>query len=170
MNKRHAKPTTMQLTARIYRRLLEVQSNQADIGDIVVNVNEELSDIRGEMRSALAMLSERLESFRDEFAAFRVSADMRQDTLRTLTDHCVRLLREKETLMRMHQANDFMAEAPRDFTTADMSVKCYEHPVARAAGWGCGFKLLHRVGVRCAVCGELEMPNAFQEGHNNDAH
>ena len=150
MNKRHAKPTTAQFAARTYRKVIGLEHAMARLE----------AALTGEMRSGQQMLSQRMESLREGSEA----------TMKTLADHCSRLLREKETLMKMRQANTFMADAPRDFTTADMSVKCYEHPVARAAGWGCGFKLLHRVGVRCAVCGELEMPNAFQEGHNNDAH
>lgn len=169
MNKRHAKPTTAQLTGRIYRRLLEVQANQADIGEITLDVKDELRETRDEMRSALKMLSMRLESLTD---LVQILTNSHTGTFATVIDHCARLLREKETLMKMRQANDFMADAPRDFDTANATVKCYERPVAsmHAFGFtGCGFKLLHRVGVRCAVCGELELPNAAQEGQN-DAH
>jgi len=136
MNKRHAKPTTAQLVARIYRQQLAMASNQADIGDIAINVNEELAEIRAEMRSALAMLSQRVESFR------------------VLADHCARLLREKETLMKMHQANDYMSFPQPLRFPKPVHVEGGVYPKPK-----CGFVLLHRPGIRCAVCGELELPH-----------
>src|SRR6267142_2629384 len=83
MNKRHAKPTSTQLLARIYRRQLAIES---------------------ETRSALAMLSTRMESFR------------------VIVDHCARLLKEKETLMsmidRQRGLNEPVLENPMPVTCA----------------------------------------------------
>lgn len=106
MTKRHTKPTSAQLVQRIYRHQLAMES---------------------EMRSALAMLSERVESINECAQLLHIilydSKEAREDNLstlpslrraidresqgaahlrvtaRTLADHCARLLREKETLM-----------------------------------------------------------------------
>lgn len=85
------------------------------------------------IKSGQAMLSERMESFR------------------VLADHCARLLREKETLMKMgslhtdyerlverfseqvKQANNFMARGPN--------------------GQLCPFESTHRPTIPCGVCG-----------------
>lgn len=79
-SKRHDKPTQEQLLNRIYRRQIAM-SAQLDI-----------------LQVGQRMLSERVESLR-----------LSNDTVKTLADHCARLLREKESLMKLYHANDFMA-------------------------------------------------------------
>lgn len=150
MNKRHAKPTTAQLLNRVYRKQLEMERTL----DELTSRTGVLLTASSVAHSGQRMLSERMETIRDGTLT----------TVKTLVDHCSRLLREKETLMKMRQANDFMADAPRDFETANMTVKMRygENPIIGP----CMFSLLHRLGVRCAVCGELELDS----GAYNDAH
>jgi len=87
MNKRHAKPTTMQLVARIYRKQIAMEIRLTKmyeyfgLMDYHLGINERtLRDNFKALRSGQAMLSQRMESFR------------------ILADHCTRLLKEKETL------------------------------------------------------------------------
>jgi hypothetical protein len=146
MNKRHAKPTTAQLVSRVYRKQLDMEKQFVDQLALLRLDFERLA-------SGQRMLSERLESIHEGNLA----------TVKTLADHCARLLREKETLMKaaqaLHDSHAYMSEplkkweAPRDFDMATMTVKVREYPFDR----GCGFKLLHRPGVRCEVCGELTL-------------
>jgi len=86
-----------------------------------------------------------LEEFhREHIESVRLS---QVETMKPLADHCQRLLREKEALMK---ANAYMAEAPRSISTR-LDARAF--PQVRV----CGFKLLHRPGIRCAVCGELSL-------------
>lgn len=119
MTKRHAKPTTAQLVARIYRKLIAIEANQADIGMIALDAKEAIGEMRIESRATMG-------------------------TVKILTDHCARLLREKETLMKrvqLKEANDFMARVPT----------VYE----RVPGELCVFAHLHRENIECGVCGRV---------------
>jgi len=124
MNKRHAKPTSAQLLARIYRRQLAMES---------------------ETRSALAMLSTRMESFR------------------VIVDHCARLLKEKETLMSMidqqRGLNEPVWENPMPtggggakLGTIMPSATGTNGAPSQLTNVTCAFASTHRPGVRCAVC------------------
>jgi hypothetical protein len=75
MTKRHAKPTSAQLIARMYRKVLAMDSLLTD----TIDANGEALDA---INSKLGLLME------------RVSA------LNPIVDHCARLLKEKETLQR----------------------------------------------------------------------
>jgi len=131
MNKRHAKPTSAQLLARIYRRQLAMES---------------------ETRSALAMLSTRMESMYDELHRndclthrriealtdlVQILTDSHTGTYATVVDHCARLLREKKTLMSMIDRQRGLNEP------------VWENPFPSPS---CAFASTHRPGVRCAVC------------------
>jgi hypothetical protein len=120
--KRHAKPSSAQLIARIYRKQLAMEANQSDIGDVVIEVKDGID----EMRSAVAMLSQRMESYRE--------------TTKTLTDHCARLLKEKETLQRQVER----LRAP---------TRMLSHTRVMPPTIQCAFVSTHVDGVPCGVCG-----------------
>ena len=159
MTKRHAKPTSAQLVARIYRKQITIES---------------------EMRSALAMLSARVDSmYQDLSNNGRIlqtilydSKEAREDNLatlpmlrrhldreaqgqahlrvtaRTLADHCARLLREKETLMKMRPSS-LHADYER------VVHKFEKPPNGERAGISpdnCSFKGTHQRGVVCMLC------------------
>jgi hypothetical protein len=75
MTKRHAKPTSAQLVARIYRKVVAMDSLLTD----TIDANGEALDA---INSKLGLLMERVSS------------------LNPIVDHCARLLKEKETLQR----------------------------------------------------------------------
>jgi transposase-like protein len=130
MNKRRAKPTAQQLANRTYRKQIATEK-------FIVNQLEWITSRLRSLQSGQKMLAELIESVRLA----------QVDTMKPLADHCRRLLREKESLMK---ANAFMAEAPRSISTR-LDVNAFPRIQV------CGFKLLHRPGIRCAVCGELSM-------------
>ena len=116
MNKRHAKPTAQQLANRTYRRLIALEKSIAT----------QLALVRldiGSLHSGQHMLSERLESFR------------------VLADHCARLLREKEALMKQVASKEWDGITPE-------TAECIRDLMAP-----CAVAHLHRPGVVCGVCG-----------------
>jgi hypothetical protein len=91
MTKRHAKPTSAQLVARIYRKLVAMDSLLTD----TIDANGEALDA---INSKLGVLMERVSS------------------LNPIVDHCARLLKEKETLQR--QVERMQALAPKQSIAA----------------------------------------------------
>lgn len=133
MNKRHAKPTAQQLANRTYRRMIAME--------------KEIKDARAELRSALRMLSERIE------------------TIRLLIDPPPAEPEEPWPSL----AKDLIADV--DASRPDRIKANYNRVIDRAfpktistelkrRNEGCAFALLHRSGIRCAVCGELSLTEA----------
>lgn len=127
--KRHAKPTAAALANRMYRQQL------AHHKDVETHIDE--------TRSALAMLSQRMESFR------------------VLADHCARLLREKETLQKQIElkANPPEKFAPRPEHEqfdgekfADFDANGHTR-VSLVKYWP--LKHLHTTGIKCEICGDV---------------
>jgi hypothetical protein len=85
MTKRHAKPTSAQLIARMYRKVLEFK---------------------------LSLLNQ-MALMRLDIARERA---LDREQLKTITDHCARLLKEKETLQR--QVERMQALAPKQSIAA----------------------------------------------------
>lgn len=171
VNKRHAKPTSAQLLARIYRRQISLD---AAITQLAIKERDRSFLYNARMDSLVSgqkMLSERMESFR------------------VLVDHCHRLLKEKETMQKeleksksplsgyqsqLKQANTFMAQAIPTPDTETIEYPCgcsatgiaplppacgvHNQIVKRSDFQGvrpaaCSFESSHRTGIRCAVCG-----------------
>jgi hypothetical protein len=87
MTKRHAKPTALQLAERTYRRVLAIERRLAR--DNAPITEPSLASLQAIGWGARKDINDLCHAMHAEFA-----------TLRTLTDHCARLLREKETLQR----------------------------------------------------------------------
>ncbi len=95
--------------------------------------------------SGQAMLSERMESFR------------------VLADHCARLLREKETLMKMQKSAAWngitpeTAECIRSLGTGslhnDYEILIQQYPNHENQLACCSFAGTHRPGIKCGICG-----------------
>jgi hypothetical protein len=86
-SKRHAKPTAAQLAERTYRRVLAIEKRLAR--DNAPITEPSLSSLQAIGWGARKDINDLCHAMHAEFA-----------TIRTLTDHCARLLREKETLQR----------------------------------------------------------------------
>lgn len=151
MNKRHAKPTTAQMLNRIYRKVIALEKQGLEIAaDQYMGRMKIFRDLESKLdalTSGQHMLSERLETIREGGMA----------TVKTLADHCSRLLREKEILMKLQALRDSEAymshplkkwqAPPRDFDTATMKAVVRERfPL------DCSVKHLHRLGIPCALC------------------
>jgi hypothetical protein len=132
MNKRHAKPTTAQLVARMYRKQIAMEAHLAETrkyisdNDYHLGVNERtIRDKFNVVLSGQAMLSERVESFRE--------------TTKTLADHCARLLREKETLQKENATLRALAD----------SAEFMSQPLKTETHWTC--PLCKRPGIPSAT-------------------
>jgi hypothetical protein len=119
---KRAKPTSAQLTDRIYRKVLAIEKIMADAA--LIHVDN------------------------------KVSLEALYETMRTLTHHCERLLKEKETLAARCDALEALCKGK--LTPLDTWQWRPGH------GWkqftGCNFAHLHTKGIRCAVCNWMEMP------------
>ncbi len=151
-SKRHAKPTSAQLVARMYRRqiALETEIMQLSIRERdrdLVSINRLDS-----LASGQRMLSERMESFR------------------VLADHCARLLREKETLMKRQKDATWNGITPETaecirslrtgsiHTEAEQLFKRFEsrankYPYSSVDPSKCSFASSHVIGIVCGICG-----------------
>jgi hypothetical protein len=116
-SKRHAKPTPAQLAERTYRRVLAIEKRLAR--DNAPITEPSLASLQAIGWGARKDINDLGHAMHAEFA-----------TIRTLADHCARLLREKETLMKH-------IYTPK---------RIYEE--AKCAEWK-----THRQGIRCAECG-----------------
>jgi hypothetical protein len=99
-SKRHAPPSVLALVNRVYRKVIALEKIATDAAMIHVDNKIEIEAIG--MRMASIVSSQK-----------RIN-----ETLRTLTDHCTRLLREKETLQKqiakstVHKDDERMWTAP----------------------------------------------------------
>jgi hypothetical protein len=176
MTKRHAKPTSAQLVARTYRKLLDVDTR---LGMIRIHQLTQIERLE-KLCSGQQMISQRLES------------------LRVIADHCARLLKEKETLQRQVERMKIdgaptLAAARAAHMTANLPTLNFEmrqYPCGCSATgngvqplpdccpnhydapynnmnssfegspgdgmpkFACTLAHLHRPGIRCGVCGE----------------
>ena len=177
MTKRHAKPTSAQLIARTYRKLLDVDTR---LGMIRIHQLTQIERLE-KLCSGQQMISQRLES------------------LRVIADHCARLLKEKETLQRQVERMKIdgaptLAAARAAHMTANLPTLNFEmrqYPCGCSATgngvqplpdccpnhydapynnmnssfegspgdgmpkFACTLAHLHRAGIRCGVCGEM---------------
>lgn len=113
-------------------------------------------------------------------AANHAKLDAKIDALAPIVAHCERLMREKETLRKLSEANQFMAEPPTLTPAQRVEVmrgwlqEDEPEPVAESMPiepvvvkrpvftWStsastCTWKHLHRPGIPCAICGNLEI-------------
>lgn len=89
----------------------------------------------------------------------RIEATQREHT-KTLAAHCERLLREKETLIKMTQADKLRATPVlTGSVTMPWQDACAASVRAMNARGGskCTWAHLHRPGTQCAICGHLEI-------------
>jgi hypothetical protein len=141
MTKRHAKPTSAQLVARIYRKLVAMDSLLTD----TIHANGEALDA---INSKLGLLMERVSS------------------LNPIVDHCARLLKEKETLQKqIEKMREPFKIVPREpvynVEITPVEVKMGTYTYTGVLGGACTIGHLHRSGIRCGVCGET--PDGFSE-------
>ncbi len=159
MNKRHAKPSSAQLVARIYRKQIAMESEmRSALAMISARVDSMYEDSHKNDRMLQLILYDSKEAREDNLAtlpALRRAIDREAQgqahlrvTARTLADHCARLLREKETLMKIvdmgaiqqcvNQANAFIARRANGHSAL------------------CGFASTHQPGIVCQVCGQMQ--------------
>jgi hypothetical protein len=157
MTKRHAKPTSAQLAARMYRRLIMTESRLAETKQEVRSLNANLTAWSTRIISQIGKHAE---------------------SMRLVADHCARLLKEKETLQKQIERMrepfkivpgeplyNVQANAhayPPTYTSVPISV--VDRPTHRGADaapdfqasrhGACAFASSHRAGIRCEVCGE----------------
>jgi hypothetical protein len=147
LTKRHTKPTSAQLAARMYRQLLAIKK---EFGDQVALTRLNFNSNLLEMQCRLA-------------------------DLKPIVDHCERLMREKETLQR--QVEELKTHPlyvwpgapappapPLGYEWIQHGIPTiYSEPPQATAALGdfqaarhgeCAFASTHRAGVRCGVCGE----------------
>jgi hypothetical protein len=134
MTKRHAKPTSAQLVARIYRKVVAMDSLLTD----TIDANGEALDA---INSKLGLLMERVSS------------------LNPIVDHCARLLKEKETLQKqiekMREPFKIVPGEPvYNVEITPVEVKMGTYTYTGVLGGACTLANLHRPGIRCGVCGE----------------
>jgi hypothetical protein len=134
MTKRHAKPTSAQLVARMYRKLVAMDSLLTD----TIDANGEALDA---INSKLGLLMERVSS------------------LNPIVDHCARLLKEKETLQKqIEKMREPFKIVPREpvynVEITPVEVKMGTYTYTGVLGGACALAHLHRSGIRCGVCGE----------------
>jgi hypothetical protein len=87
--------------------------------------------------SGQAMLSERITSVISEQEAIHNRIEDLRESMTPIIRHCERLMREKETLRKIHEENR-LAATPT---------------LMRIAVGECAFSRTHRMGIRCGVCG-----------------
>ena len=115
MTKRHAKPTSMQLAERTYRKVLFIEKVLADAAVIHADNKTEIEAIGMRMASIVSTQK-------------RIS-----ETVRTLADHCARLLREKETLQRQ-----LAIEVGKSYKVVeDSEMTIHSHPPGMLCTDGC---------------------------------
>jgi hypothetical protein len=136
MTKRHAKPTSAQLVARMYRKVVAMDSLLTD----TIDANGEALDA---INSKLALLMERVSS------------------LNPIVDHCARLLKEKETLQKqIEKMREPFKIVPREpvynVEITPVEVKMGTYTYTGVLGGACTLAHLHRPGIRCGVCGETQ--------------
>lgn len=123
MSKRHAKPTPAQVLSRIYRRQLVLEKKIERFTTPSQHLNDIHSRLRhldmqvGEMCSGLG------KTLLGRIADLIRSVQQKDATIKTLADHCARLMREKETLVDLvpdsvlaehfREANEFMSDPLR---------------------------------------------------------
>jgi hypothetical protein len=107
-SKRHAKPTAAQLSERTYRRVLAIEKRLAR--DNAPITEPSLASLQAIGWGARKDINDLGHAMHAEFA-----------TIRTLTDHCARLLREKETLQRI------VTEMKDSATYMSHPLKLWEH-------------------------------------------
>jgi hypothetical protein len=135
MTKRHAKPTSAQLVARIYRKVVAMDSLLTD----TIDANGEALDA---INSKLGVLMERVSS------------------LNPIVDHCARLLKEKETLQKqiekMREPFKIVPGEPvYNVEITPVEVKMGTYTYTGVLGGPCALAHLHRPDIRCGVCGEM---------------
>ncbi len=150
-DKRHAKPTSAQLIDRIYRKQIAFEAAMFAEHDIQTAQYRHVKDMLETLMSGQRMLSERMESFR------------------VLADHCARLLREKETLMKMRPSlhTDYERLIKRlpeqSHSLRPMTEPNVKNPLTQANDFmshanndamnNCSFAGTHQRGIICGVCG-----------------
>jgi hypothetical protein len=172
MTKRHAKPTsakkrkpptTAQVVGRIPKWLAgfeERMVNQAALLRLDTEKNARLLntlffDSKAAREDNLPTLPALLRAIERESQG---SAHLRV-TARTLTDHCARLLKEKETLQKqiekMREPFKIVPGEPvYNVEITPVEVKMGTYTYTGVLGGACTIAHLHRPGIRCGVCGE----------------
>jgi hypothetical protein len=126
-SKRHAKPTAQQLVERSYRHVIGLKRV------LMKDATENRQLIRNDLKGIY-----------DYIAEMDRHIGIQERTLRShvlaLADHCARLLREKETLMRRLALTGAKPAKWEDFMKGT-----------------CPFADNHRLNHACGVCGHLEI-------------
>ena len=162
--KRHAKPSAEQLAARMYRKILAIEKllggtdpefaepSLALIRNIAWGARADINELKLEFRSALAMISERLESISGDHVS----------TVKELAQHCTRLLREKETLLRT--VRDNLDAQPKNGPLPNEAVTFMSAPLPARVTCSevfspprCRWEHLHKPNIVCAICGHLSV-------------
>ena len=89
-----------------------------------------------------------------------------REHMKTLADHCARLLKEKETLQKqiekMREPFKIVPGEPvYNVEITPVEVKMGTYTYTGVLGGACALAHLHRSGIRCGVCGET--PDGFSE-------
>ena len=131
MTKRHAKPTAQALAERSYRHVLAFKRT---LLNQMAHIRLDIAAARREDRHTI---DEKLKEIYDYLAENDRHLGIQERTLRThvlaLTNHCARLLREKETLQRQ-----LAIEVGKSYKVVeDSEMTIHSHPPGMSCTDGC---------------------------------